>query len=256
MDTIAIVGAGNLATSLAPALVKSGHKITRICSRTFAHAKTLAEKVNAEAVSNISDLGFAKFYILTTPDSALEQALAALPPCANSIVMHVSGSTPMSIIEKYHKNCGVMYPLQTFSTAKPIVDFTDIPLFIEANSIENMEQIYAMASKMSKKVEELNSAKRLGLHISAVFACNFVNSMFACSARICKQHNIQFSYLQTLVQETVDKAFAGDMPEKLQTGPATRRDLQTIDKHVEALRDNREMQHLYEEITKYIMNTP
>ncbi|MDR2423773.1 MAG: DUF2520 domain-containing protein [Prevotellaceae bacterium] len=252
---IAIVGAGNLASSLAPALVESGQKITRICSRTFEHAKILAQKVNAMAVSNISDLGAAKFYILATPDSELEQALAALPVDNNSIVMHVSGSTSMSVIEKYHKNCGVLYPLQTFSTARPIADFSNVPLFIEANSTENLEQIYAVASKMSKKVVELNSAQRLGLHISAVFACNFVNSMLACSADICHLYDIDFGHLQALVQETVDKAFAGNNPAKLQTGPAKRRDLQTIDKHIEALRNNAEMQQLYEKITKYIINT-
>ncbi|MDR0559513.1 MAG: NAD(P)-binding domain-containing protein, partial [Prevotellaceae bacterium] len=48
MSTVAVAGAGNMATSLVPALKKSGFEITRIYSRTFEHAENIAVKVNAK----------------------------------------------------------------------------------------------------------------------------------------------------------------------------------------------------------------
>ncbi|WP_232227138.1 NAD(P)-binding domain-containing protein [Hoylesella shahii] len=48
---VVLLGAGNLATSLGLALVKSGFSVEQVYSRTLEAAQTLANVLNASAVS-------------------------------------------------------------------------------------------------------------------------------------------------------------------------------------------------------------
>ena len=51
---IVFIGAGRLATNLAPALLASGHQIVQVFSRTGASAQALAFRVNAEPVTDLA----------------------------------------------------------------------------------------------------------------------------------------------------------------------------------------------------------
>ena len=249
MHTVAIIGAGNVSQSLAPALKKAGFNIVQVYSRTYEHAEDLAEKVGAKPAFSISDLQ-ADYYIITVPDSNIEEVASYLPN-TNSVVLHTSGSTHIDILKPYCDNYGVLYPMQTFSKSKP-VEFESIPVFIEANSPAAMEKVKSLADKLTTKVAELNSEKRMGLHISAVFSCNFFNNMLASAFDICNKHGIDMQTLRPLVEETLNKAFDTGNPYKVQTGPAVRGDQITIAKHLELLKDNPELQKIYELISAHI----
>ena len=68
----------------------------------------------------------------------------------------------------------MLYPLQTFSRAKAI-DFSAIPLYIEAGEGETLSQLTQLAESLSHEVHVATSAQRAILHVAAVFACNFSN---------------------------------------------------------------------------------
>ena len=51
-----MVGAGGLASNLAPALRKAGHSITAVYSRTMATAEELAREVDSQATDDIARL--------------------------------------------------------------------------------------------------------------------------------------------------------------------------------------------------------
>ncbi|PEC35747.1 oxidoreductase, partial [Bacillus toyonensis] len=54
----------------------------------------------------------------------------------NGLVVHTSGATAIDALSAL-KNYGVLYPLQTFSKAKPI-DFANVPLCIEASNTASL----------------------------------------------------------------------------------------------------------------------
>lgn len=145
---------------------------------------------------------------------------------------------------------GVLYPMQTFSKQRD-VDFSALPFFIEASSPAELNLLRAVASALSSKVYEATSDQRRHLHLAAVFACNFVNHMYALSAQILEKHGIPFDVMLPLTDETARKIHELS-PMQAQTGPAVRYDINVIDKHMEMLAEEKTLHELYKSISESI----
>jgi predicted short-subunit dehydrogenase-like oxidoreductase (DUF2520 family) len=182
-------------------------------------------------------------------DSAVAEVLSQIN-FNNKLVVHCSGSLPLSALERYSENFGVLYPLQTFSKERD-VEFKEIPVFIESNSVKNEQLLVQIASEISNSVSVLNSEKRIILHISAVFACNFVNHFYTIAADILKSKDIQFDVLKPLISETTKKVQEMD-PKLAQTGPAVRFDENIINAHLHDLKDFGDYRQLYMSVSKSI----
>jgi protein-tyrosine phosphatase len=253
MQTATFIGAGNLANSLAPALYGAGVRITQVCSRTLSHAAQLARKVDAQVTDRLAELAPADFVFVCVPDDSIASTVAALALSDDATtVVHVSGSVSIDVLKPFCKNYGVFYPLQTFSIARPVDDFTTIPVFLEANSKSTLMKIAAVAGKISSDVVVINSEARMGLHVAAVFACNFVNSLLAVAFDLCKTYRLAPEYLKPLVAETCDKAFASGSPDEVQTGPAARGDIATMEKHLQLLKNSATTASLYKTLSANI----
>lgn len=96
----------------------------------------------------------------------------------------------------------------------------------------------------------INHEQRKQMHLSAVFACNFVNHLYAQAEIICKQNDISFNYLLPLIEETADK-IKTISPKDAQTGPAVRND-QNIIKFRENLIVNPNQLNIYKILTESI----
>ena len=244
------IGAGNLATQLSKALWNKGFNISQVYSRTEKSAKELADFFSANFTTSLNNIDRkADVYFVAVNDSAVEEVLSKVN-FNNKLVVHCSGSLPLSTLENYSENVGVFYPLQTFSKSRD-VDFKEIPIFIESNSIKNEQLLLQLAREISNSVSIINSEKRKMLHISAVFACNFVNHFYTIAADILKSKEISFEVLKPLIIETAKKV-QEMVPEKAQTGPAVRFDENTINAHLYELNSFTEYKQLYESISKSI----
>ena len=244
------IGAGNLATHLSKALQKKGFIISQIYSRTEQSAKELADILSVNFVTSVNYIDKdADIYFIALNDSAVDEVLSQIN-FNNKLIVHCSGSLHLSAIEKYSENIGVFYPLQTFSKKRE-VDFSQIPVFIEANSAKNEKLLCDIASQISSSVFAINSDKRKTLHISAVFACNFVNHFYTIASDILKSKNIQFDILKPLILETAKKVQEME-PEKAQTGPAIRFDENIMDSHLQELIEFGDYQELYRSVSKSI----
>lgn len=247
---VVLVGAGNLATNLAVALQQSGHTILQVFSRTRQSAELLAERVGASAVTALNELSQeADIYIISITDAALSTFdYTAFP--THSLVVHTAGSIAMDVIPLEHR--GVFYPMQTFSRQR-IVDFSQIPIFIEAATEEDTQFLTDFALTINNKVYRLSSADRLYLHLAAVYCSNFVNHCYAMSEEILRQHNIPFSVMLPLVDEVAAKVHQIS-PREAQTGPAIRHDENVIRHHLSLLEDQPRLQEIYEILSKHIAN--
>lgn len=248
---IICIGSGNVATHLSLALKKKGHIFSQIYSRSEENAEILAKQLNCKWTSSIHDISNdADIYLFAVKDAALEELVAKLKP-NNGICIHTAGSVPITIFEKYSKNYGVMYPLQTFSKEQ-LVDFKKIPFFIEANNSKNEDIIFTIATELSEKVQRLSSEKRKYLHLSAVFACNFTNHMYTIANNILEQQGLDFSVILPLIDETASKVHHLS-PKEAQTGPAVRFDHNIIEKQIKLI--DKETANIYLSISKNIYKT-
>jgi predicted short-subunit dehydrogenase-like oxidoreductase (DUF2520 family) len=244
------IGAGNLATHLSKVFQNKGFNILQIYSRTEKSAKELADVLSVKYTTSVNEIDEnADVYFVAIKDSAVSEVLSQIK-FNNKLVVHCSGSLPLSAIEDFSENTGVFYPLQTFSKKRE-VDFDEIPVFIESNSMKNKETLLHIANSISKSVSEINSEKRKLLHISAVFACNFVNHFYTIAAEILKSKDIPFDVLKPLILETALKV-QELAPGKAQTGPAVRFDENIISAHLQALNDFDEYRQLYISVSKSI----
>ncbi len=249
-EKICILGAGNLAWNLAQALHRAGHKVIEVFSRTREHAEELAKITEGRWTTDLAGTGRdADIIILALSDNAIEYALESVNP-GDSLVVHTAGSIPLEIFRDRAVNYGVFYPLQTFSR-KRLVDFSGVPVCLEANNEGNLEKLERLAGTISGSVYRIDTQQREFLHLAAVFACNFSNHMYHIAEILMKEKGIPFDIMQPLIAETSGK-ITGISPFDAQTGPAVRNDENVIGKHLDLLSSMPERQKLYKLITDHI----
>lgn len=228
---IVLVGAGNLATQIGKAFMQAHHRIKQVYSRTEASASNLARQLESTYTNCIDNiLPDADVYIYALKDDVVIDVMTRVK-APNALHLHTAGSVPMHT--QTGGRYGVLYPLQTFSKERP-VDFRCIPLFIEGDTDETLQAIRTLAESISPQVYNASSAQRQQLHLAAVFACNFVNCLYANASELLRDVGIPFKALLPLIDETAGKIHLLT-PKEAQTGPAKRYDQNIMQQHLSKL---------------------
>ena len=249
---IVLLGSGNVATHLGRAFKMAGQTIVQVWSPTLENATELADSVAAQATADLEDINTnADIYIIAIKDDVIREVAMALK-LEDKLIVHTSGTTGLEALSGCSERTGVLYPLQTFSKGKA-VDFRSVPIAIEGSSEEVTESIRALADRLSEKVYVMSSEQRKTLHIAAVFASNFTNHLFAIAHELLREQNLDFNLVRPLIEETADKIRLND-PEKVQTGPAFRKDELTMQAHIDLLSDKPELQNIYRNLSQSIVN--
>ncbi len=249
---ISLIGSGNLAQHLAPALNKiGGVTIMQVISRDKSQAKNLAMQVKADYSDELSRLkpNF-DMLLFAVSDDAIDEVLQQLEVPDNKILCHTAGSVSSRVLANYARRFGVIYPLQTFSRNKP-VDWRDVPLFVTASDEGTEKRLLHLTRQLSKSTNVINDDQRFALHVSAVFACNFSNAVMAISQKLCEKHDLDFEWLHPLINETLGKAMRNG-PKHSQTGPAKRADATVMARHLEFLATEPQEKAVYEVVSDFI----
>lgn len=253
-ERIVIIGSGSVATTLGLALYESGHEILEVYSRQLAHAKALGEKVHAKRI--ISDLSkiniYASLYIIAVSDDAISEVVEGMPTL-DGIVVHTSGTSNSTLLKTKFQNWGIFYPLQSFTAGRKL-DYNKIPILITTDSKNISDFLTEIASSIGSSVFQLEDNSRIHVHIAAVMINNFTNHLLALASEYMKSHDLPSHLFHTLLLETVHKAIdLGAI--NSQTGPAKRRDMNTIHEHLELIQqqDIPAVLGLYKMFTKSIM---
>lgn len=250
MKSVVILGAGNVAFHLTRALIENTVNVRQIFNRTLERAAEVGEANKVGYTDQISKLEKADLYIIAASDSAVEE-LSHYIPFDDALVVHTSGSLGTNVLKGDYRK-GVFYPLQTF-TKKKNLRYEDVPFFVEAETKEDEDALYKLADKISNEVHRVDSAKRLKIHMAAIWASNFTNHLYYIGSQICKEAGVPFDVLRPLIEETALKV--QDMePYDAQTGPARRNDEIIINKHLDLLQDSR-LQQLYKLMSDSIQRT-
>jgi len=247
---ISIIGSGNVARQLAPALKNSGHSIYQVYSRNATAGKRLAKQTGALYLDNLSrveDTG--GIIIIAVKDDAIPEVVEKLPSLKKSLVIHTSGATDIKVLKKKFRNCGVLWQVQTIQ-ARTKVDFKKVPLIIEANNISANKKLTRVAKSLSRLVYPLNSHQRRVLHLGAVWVNNFPNHLYALAKTFLQKHRLPFELLGPLILSTAENGIKD--PEAAQTGPAKRNDIRTMKEHLKLLPE-KNYRDLYKLLSKGII---
>lgn len=252
---ISFIGAGNVAWHLAPALENVGHFVHEVYSPDGKSAKKLVGNLYNATVKTTLDFtdSTSQIFVLAVPDDAIQDVAQKIVLPEQSIMVHTSGSKSLEVLEYSSAAAtGVFYPLQTFSKSKKL-DFENIPFLLESGNKEALKILNNLAKSLSKNLQVVSTAQRKQMHLAAVFACNFTNHMMSISDKIMSNAKLDFSLLHPLIMETVEKALKY-APHSVQTGPAMRGDLETLDKHMEMLESDENVKEIYQLISQNILD--
>jgi predicted short-subunit dehydrogenase-like oxidoreductase (DUF2520 family) len=250
---IVIIGTGNVATQLGLAFRKAKHQIIQVYGRNSSHVKTLSKKLNTVFTSDLKKINpRADVYIIAVTDASIEEIVKDLP-LKNQLIVHTSGSVPISVFKKKFVNYGSFYPAQTISKDIP-VNFKTTVICIEAGNRASQIQLFKLAQSIGKQFALINSEQRRVLHLAAVFANNFTNHLFHISDDILTKNGLFIEMLIPLINQTVAN-LKDKIPSEVQTGPAVRRDKETIDLHLKMLEKYPAYKKIYKDITESIQKS-
>ena len=249
--SVSFAGAGRVSGALCLEMYRSGIQIRQIVSVNPENGKALAEKCNASWSSGLLFNDPVDTIIVAVPDHKLPEVLKRIKCPDNTLVAHTAGSYGLEVFPDSIKHKAVIYPLQTFSKERKI-NFRDLPFFIEASDKRTSDIVKNLAEILGGKVYISDTEDRKMLHLAAVFVCNFVNHMLTAGKEIALKSGLDFNVLKPLIEETISKALAYG-PEASQTGPAVRNDRNTIAKHLDLLSFSPELQRVYNEVTRSII---
>ena len=252
MIRVSIIGSGSVAQKLVEAFQKAhslGAEIdlVQIYSRqidTVTHLLDLDKITN-----NYNALTEADLYIIAVSDDAIASVSSQLP-FKNRLVTHTSGSVAMEDLDDSNRKA-VFYPLQTFSKNRDI-NFREVPICLESQNQSDFELLEKVAKTISTSIYAIDTEQRKALHVAAVFVNNFVNHLYQVGNDICNQNEVPFEILKPLIQETANKILTLS-PNQAQTGPAKRKDTQTINTHLSFL-TNEHQKEIYKLLTKSIID--
>lgn len=245
---IFVIGSGNVATHLSCALLKAGHTIAGVCGRNFEHTAELAKKTKAQPFGVLAQIPTdADIYLISVSDDSIADVASQMPD-VEGVAAHTAGSVPMDVLKRFESH-GVIYPMQSFTKNRKI-DIGRVPFFVEGCTNDVADKLIMLAKTISADVRLMSSEERKYLHLSAVFASNFVNGMFAEAEDVLKRCGLPFGVLQPLIEETVAKALEMG-PIAAQTGPARRGDAGVMQMQQKLLTDENQ-RNLYSFASKRI----
>jgi predicted short-subunit dehydrogenase-like oxidoreductase (DUF2520 family) len=230
---ISIIGTGNVAYVLARLCKSKGHFIKQIIGRNEAKGSLLAQEVQSTYIS-----------LQSTPDKNVDICIVALSDNSfselaknkinfgNVLVVHTAGAISMEVLKTVSTNIGVLYPLQ--SLRKEMNTIPAIPFLIEANNGDSFNMVEVFANTLSEKVQYLPEEKRIRLNAGAVVVSNFTNYLYGLTETFCKKEGVDFDLLKPLIVETATR-IQNVSPIEVQTGPAIRKDISTLERHLRLL---------------------
>ena len=248
---VAIIGSGNVATVLGRLIQRNNHQVLQVMSRNLEHAKMLAEELGAHYAdfSGLPDIA-ADIYIVAVADFAVRDCLPHLQ-LHDKLVVHTAGSVSKDVLKELSVNHGVLYPLQSLRKEMQLIP--EIPFLVDGSNEGVTAYIEAFARTLSPDVQRTGDEDRLKLHVAAVIVSNFTNHLYAIAEEYCQKEQVDFNMLKPLIAETALR-IRGVSPATVQTGPAVRKDIHTLDKHLRLLVNHPKLRTTYLRLTDSIMN--
>lgn len=254
--SIVIIGSGNLASHIIDVFLDSNIRIIQVYSRSNRIELKKKYDKEIEIIDKIEDINTtANIYFTIVKDDAIPLIVKQWPfkLKSNQTIVHCSGSVSIDVFNSISINNAVFWPIQSIRE-NAVVHWKETPICISANNVSTLNTIKHLAMIISDRVEVVTEEQRIKLHLTAVILNNFSNHLFHLADQFLELNNLKLDLFIPILQETVDKLKV-NKPIDLQTGPAVRNDISTLNKHIKLLEDNKDLQHIYKVLSESIIKS-
>ena len=108
-----------------------------------------------------------------------------------------------------------------------------------------------MMHAITDELFEAKYEQRRWMHLAAVMSNNFITHLMAICEQVCSDNDLPFSTLLPIIEQTFDR-IKQSSPQALQTGPAIRNDVSTIQSQIALLEQHPNWQSIYKAMTESI----
>ncbi len=245
-ETVSIVGAGRVGCALGRRLRELGWRIGCVTARSTASARAAVRTIGAgHAHGELTcHILHASVVLITTPDSAIEDVARKLAQLggkdwSGKVVLHTSGALDSSVLRPLANlgaSVGSIHPMQTFSRQN-YPDLANCMFGIEGSRAA-LRTVRKMIHQMGGVAVVLTGANKAAYHAAGSFACVYVMALMETATRLLMSQGFKrrqaMRALLPLTRQTLDN-FERLGPLAAWTGPLSRGDFSTIEKHAQAL---------------------
>jgi predicted short-subunit dehydrogenase-like oxidoreductase (DUF2520 family) len=241
---VGIVGAGVVGTALGVALARAGWPVAAVASRDRGRRERFRALVPgarafAEAAALLDEV---ELIILAVPDDALPSVAAGLRMYSGQAMIHTSGALGAEVLAP------ALAAGTQIGAFHPLVAFADVELAVAALrgatvAIEGDDQLTDLLARMADAIGatavRLAPGTKAAYHAAAVLAAGGFIALLDAIAELGRVAGLDeagsLAIYGRLAEQTLANARVLGIARAL-TGPMTRGDLGTLDRHLAALR--------------------
>jgi predicted short-subunit dehydrogenase-like oxidoreductase (DUF2520 family) len=177
--------------------------------------------------------------LLCVPDRAIAEVAQSIEP--GPWIAHVSGGTPLAALDPHVKRFSV-HPLQTLTLARGPEQLDGAWAAVTGETDEAQARALWLAETLGLHPFVLADDRRASYHAGAAIASNFLVTLYRTASQLFEEAGAPPEALVPLMQRTIENDF--DL-----TGPISRGDWETVERHRAALRGSG-FEHAYEALVE------
>ena len=219
MTEVCIIGEGRAGGSLGLALRRVGWNVT------FLHRHDHV----THAASDVD------MVVIATPDSVVAEVAPRITPADHCVVLHMSGALGLDVLKPHR--CGSLHPL--VSLPNPDVGAERLRGAWMAVAGEGFQRV---AEVLGARTFPVSDKARPLYHATAAVASNHLVALMGQVERLADETGVPFEAFLALARGSLENV-ATLGPKDALTGPVSRGDWATVNKHLATLPDTE--RHLY-----------
>lgn len=254
----AFIGNGRICRAFSAYIEARGAAITGRFGRREVYSDETRGEVDARALSDLaaaSDLIF-----ITTPDDTIHEIAAILAATgadlSGKLAVHMSGSLESREMAALQGRCAGLYSLHpmTSITGDPL-DFSRVHLTLEGSGTDAAEAaMRAFLQAMDLHCTRISGAHKLLYHAASCLSANYTVTLVDIAQKIYRDIGFDEATAQALLlplMRQVIENIAEKGSAKALTGPISRGDVGTLQKHLAALAAYGQYEDVYRLVGSY-----
>lgn len=249
-DKISVIGVGRIGSALVKALHKADYEIAGVIDRDLSLASKIAKRLKTNKFSNkILDLTASDITFVAVPDDEIADVVTSLKrnfedQKTSPFVFHTSGALTSEVfypLVKLNVNCASIHPIQSFPGAEnDWTKFQGIYFGLEGSPAA-IKKASEIVCKLKGHPIIISKEQKSLYHLACTMASNYLISLMIPVTEIFGNLNfsekeslkIIYPLLMTTLSNMKNQQIEGAL-----TGPISRGDTGTIEKHLEVLSKN------------------
>lgn len=262
--SITLIGAGNLAHALAPALRRAGYRIDEIVVRGSSRrrAERLARQVRARLATNsTARLAGDVIWFCVNDDSirscADDYAVKAI--WKGKIALHSSGalgSDELRALKRRGAAVASVHPMMTFVAGKA-ASMKDVAFALEGDELAT-RAARAIATNLGGHAFPIRKQDKALYHAIGAFCSPLVIALLATGEKVAKQARVPSAELRRVMQPILQRTIENYLKQGAAasfSGPINRGDVATVRKHLVALNKVPQAREIYLAVARAAMRS-